>query len=613
MDDGTRRKFSEGLAVLETLMTPKFSDTYTSTVKTVGETPSLTWEALFTRLSALQTAVSALNELDDDMHVVRAAGSDGQGSDEEWSDVEGEGLIAETGGIGHSLEVARQPTKKSAQAEAMNASPSSTTPTHQIAAVQPTVSHSISTETTPATSTQQDSKDPIGSIFSTAPTDSSQLEPVEFSFRRLSHQLSDLSSSLITEWNHTKIDLAAESKRSRNLELERDVAVLEREELEERLQDAEARKDAAIGERDDLQILLQQAAALKNTILEEKTKISSRLQAVGLERDVVAKEKEDLKRENDEISHQKDTVMREKFDLSKRLRQSDSQVYDITKEKDQLSNRFQQTQVQLKAVITEKKELSKGLQNMTSQKEALEKEKWMLIKRIEKAYMQRDAAVGVVDSLTAQVQGLTAKRYAITQDMDVTSKQLRKTRSQLDNIVKEKQELTRRVSRLRSERGDAILAKDLISAQLKQEESHNSTLKAAQEKSTKELAALNFEHQILQRINATLYQGVWQGQVVQFRIWGDELALTFLNPTHTPKHKEMPIVNDLFRSIEFYKFPIKYVSLRNSGIVSIMNRIAVLHTADVPRDDEYRFRHRAKELIKRWAAIDNAPRTSLPA
>ncbi|KAJ8455157.1 hypothetical protein ONZ45_g19032 [Pleurotus djamor] len=519
----------------------------------------------------------------------QVVGFQGQSSDEEWSILDGEVETLEAGATRNAGKVVQQvPSEKSSQATHAGP-PFSTPPTHRIATVRRAVLDNVSTEDTPATSRQHNAKGSIGSAVYPAlaapQTDSSQHpKPVEFSFRHLSHQLSDLNNTLIIEWTRTKSDLATESQRSRDLELERDVAILDKEGFKERLQEAGTQKDAAIEEQGYLQVLLQQVAAQRDALSDEKAQISSRLHEVESERDVAARVKEGLVREKEKLRLLKDAAVKEKSGLAKRLQQSHSRVFDLTQEKDYFMKHYQKRKRQ-------EDELSRCLRTMTSQKEASEKENGLLRKRIRKAYVQRDTTVGVANDLTGQVQAHIQEREAMTRTIEELSQQLRETRSQLNSTLRERTELDRRLSKSQSQLEAA------------RTDTSTSALKRTQEMFDKQIASLKHDCQALKKVNDFLMEGNTLNQNARIKYWRDKLSRMFLSQTHTPKRKEMPAMHDLFEEIESHRLPIAFETLTSSGILNTMRSISTLHKEDVPRDSEFKFRERARALVDKWEAV----------
>ncbi|KAJ8078334.1 hypothetical protein AAF712_002826 [Marasmius tenuissimus] len=91
-------------------------------------------------------------------------------------------------------------------------------------------------------------------------------------------------------------------------------------------------------------------------------------------------------------------------------------------------------------------------------------------------------------------------------------------------------------------------------------------------------------------------------EAVKVREWRHKLQKTFLSNKGTPKESEMPAMDQLFTTIESYdKMDVFYLSFSKIG--KVMRHIAALKDNQVPKDDKFRFRERAKKLIDRWHVI----------
>jgi len=67
----------------------------------------------------------------------------------------------------------------------------------------------------------------------------------------------------------------------------------------------------------------------------------------------------------------------------------------------------------------------------------------------------------------------------------------------------------------------------------------------------------------------------------------------------------MPLINDLFTTVEGYQnMTVEHLTFTKIGIV--MRHIHLLEPAQVPRDDEFKFRERAKVLIDKWHGLLDA-------
>ncbi|KAH9949033.1 hypothetical protein B0H21DRAFT_165654 [Amylocystis lapponica] len=93
------------------------------------------------------------------------------------------------------------------------------------------------------------------------------------------------------------------------------------------------------------------------------------------------------------------------------------------------------------------------------------------------------------------------------------------------------------------------------------------------------------------------------------RDWRHKLQKAFLNNKVTPKDEDMPALDQLFSTVENYdKMTIQYLSFSKIG--KVMRHIHVLTPDKVPRDDEFKFRERAKALVDRWHDVLAANKTN---
>ncbi|KAJ7349977.1 hypothetical protein DFH08DRAFT_126413 [Mycena albidolilacea] len=93
---------------------------------------------------------------------------------------------------------------------------------------------------------------------------------------------------------------------------------------------------------------------------------------------------------------------------------------------------------------------------------------------------------------------------------------------------------------------------------------------------------------------------------IKVRGWRHKLQKTFLSNTKAlPKEEEMPLMSDLFTTVEGYQ-NMTVEHLRFTKIGKVMRHICVLDPAHVPRDDEFKFRDRAKALLDKWHGLRNA-------
>ncbi|EMD33848.1 hypothetical protein CERSUDRAFT_117909 [Gelatoporia subvermispora B] len=89
------------------------------------------------------------------------------------------------------------------------------------------------------------------------------------------------------------------------------------------------------------------------------------------------------------------------------------------------------------------------------------------------------------------------------------------------------------------------------------------------------------------------------------RDWRHKLQKAFLNTKAVPKDEDMPGLDRLFSTVESYDgMNIQY--LQFSKIGKVMRHIYALTPEKVPRDDEFKFRDRAKSLVDKWQGILNA-------
>ncbi|KAI3599218.1 hypothetical protein WG66_013408 [Moniliophthora roreri] len=88
------------------------------------------------------------------------------------------------------------------------------------------------------------------------------------------------------------------------------------------------------------------------------------------------------------------------------------------------------------------------------------------------------------------------------------------------------------------------------------------------------------------------------------REWRHRLQKTFLSNKGPPKETDMPAMNELFTQIETYE-QMTVHQLSFSKIGKVMRHIAALDTnkSPIPREDEFRFRERAKVLVDKWHSI----------
>ncbi|KAJ8456637.1 hypothetical protein ONZ45_g18641 [Pleurotus djamor] len=427
LPDDARIKVSEGLVILETLLIPSLGDIDTSS----SERSSITWQKLSTRLSCLQNAVSVFIDLEDDLLVEAHVKSyDGQSADEDWADIEAEEEELE------DLSAAEVPQPMSTE-ESLDIDATALATAQASTSVIAFSNQTLEAEYAQDTSPSLPDKD-IGSFdaqslnppLTTAPLDSVQLG--ELSFRHLSHQLSELSSTLIVEWNQTKRDLAAECIRRRDLDLERNIAALKMTELGEKLQQAQR------------------------------------------EREELTQEKEDVLFELQKTRFKEDAVTSEKVALETQLQLATSQTSALTKERDDLRTRLAQATSTIDATISERDELSKHLDAVVARNDSLIVDNKVFLDRVQKAYIQRDAAQKLVDDLTSQVHELNTKNDSLAKEKHEARERLRKANTQLEaraadatsaqeSLLKEKAAFKTELDRLK--RKVAFLKSEIVSSQ----------------------------------------------------------------------------------------------------------------------------------------------------
>ncbi|KAJ7748220.1 hypothetical protein DFH07DRAFT_830462 [Mycena maculata] len=95
-------------------------------------------------------------------------------------------------------------------------------------------------------------------------------------------------------------------------------------------------------------------------------------------------------------------------------------------------------------------------------------------------------------------------------------------------------------------------------------------------------------------------------EALKVREWRHKLQKTFLSSNKSlPKEDEMPAVDTLFTTVESYQhMNIEYLTFSKIG--KVMRHIHLLEAGKVPRDDEFKFRDRAKALVDKWHQILNA-------
>ncbi|KAI0358717.1 Tudor/PWWP/MBT [Trametes cingulata] len=91
-------------------------------------------------------------------------------------------------------------------------------------------------------------------------------------------------------------------------------------------------------------------------------------------------------------------------------------------------------------------------------------------------------------------------------------------------------------------------------------------------------------------------------EALKVREWRHKLQKAFLNTKATPKEEDMPGLDTLFSTVENYdNMTIEYLTFSKIG--KVMRHIHALSDDKVPRDDEFKFRERAKVLVDKWHDI----------
>ncbi|KAJ6453420.1 hypothetical protein C8R47DRAFT_1168192 [Mycena vitilis] len=95
-------------------------------------------------------------------------------------------------------------------------------------------------------------------------------------------------------------------------------------------------------------------------------------------------------------------------------------------------------------------------------------------------------------------------------------------------------------------------------------------------------------------------------EALKVRDWRHKVQKTFFKRDKSlPKEDEMPAADRLFTAVEGYQnMNIEYLTFSKIG--KVMRLIHQLESGKVPRDEEFKFRDRAKALVDRWQGIINA-------
>ncbi|KAG8214098.1 hypothetical protein J3R82DRAFT_10856 [Butyriboletus roseoflavus] len=94
------------------------------------------------------------------------------------------------------------------------------------------------------------------------------------------------------------------------------------------------------------------------------------------------------------------------------------------------------------------------------------------------------------------------------------------------------------------------------------------------------------------------------------REWRHRLQKALLGSKGAPSDEDMPALDQLFTTVEHYEHPNLINFLSFSKIGKVMRHIAALTPDKVPRDEEFKFRARAKALVDKWHAILGANKPS---
>ncbi|KAF8955661.1 hypothetical protein BDZ97DRAFT_1764643, partial [Flammula alnicola] len=101
-------------------------------------------------------------------------------------------------------------------------------------------------------------------------------------------------------------------------------------------------------------------------------------------------------------------------------------------------------------------------------------------------------------------------------------------------------------------------------------------------------------------------KGSGDPQSLKVRDWRHRLQKTFLSNKSLPKSEAMDEIHELFTTVEKYD-EMSIEQLQFSKIGKVMRHIAALPEEKIPpRDEEFKFRARAKGLVDKWHQILNA-------
>ncbi|KAJ8507197.1 hypothetical protein ONZ45_g10405 [Pleurotus djamor] len=582
LNQDMRSKVSDGLAVLEVLLnlTPDFNDTTTFCC----EEASLTWETLSTRISALQDAISVLVDREDDHDVEpHIISFDGESSDEDWADMEEPEGVSDSEDMESFSEAFQQHSNEtSVKIEAIDST--SVEATSAIASAGHFTVHG-STLRDDASIENVSNTPTHGSIEA---LDTSTVEPVEFSFRHLSHQLSDLSNTLIFEWNRTKGELSAELTRRRDAELETNAALSEKVELAKQLQEAAVTRDAAITERDNMKALLKETSLLMDGIAQDNAEVSLRLEEVELERSKLAKEKKELLSRLETSFKENDALVSEKVDLETQVQDALGKTSAVMNERDDLLARLADAHSVIDSAAVEKNGILKRLNKAVSERDTLTLDNKALTELVGRTSLQRDAAQKLVDDSKRQIHALVEERDTLAREKEDAFELLKTANAKLD---------------AEERRASALAFRNRCGLDGK------ASYKAKISKLENEVKLLRSE--------------VMASQHLQLTEWEVSLRYWFFHPKYTLVHEvrsfptlsvitepcvklqNTPAVDEIFQSLEYYatNFSVTHNSLKISDLLNTLSRISVLEVNRIPKDCEFNFRERARTLLERWQAV----------
>lgn len=86
-------------------------------------------------------------------------------------------------------------------------------------------------------------------------------------------------------------------------------------------------------------------------------------------------------------------------------------------------------------------------------------------------------------------------------------------------------------------------------------------------------------------------------EVAKVKEWRHKLQKAFLNTKVEPKGEDMPACDELFKLLESYN-EMTIVHLSQSKIGKVMRHIQ--NKENIPRDEEFKFRERARALVEKW-------------